>query len=187
VTTPALDPTLGWALVLALAGMWTLACAHKLRDPGGFEAALAGYRLLPASGLRGVAWTLIAAEAGVAFALLLPASRGAAAWAGAALLALYSGAIAINLARGRRDFDCGCAARGAARPVGEGLLVRNAVLIGLSLAAALPPAPRSLAWLDGLTIGLGAGTLLLLHAGVEVALANAPRLRTPRRREWSTR
>ena len=47
------------------------------------------------------------------------------------LLALYAGAMAVNLARGRRDLDCGCAGPGVRRPVGEGLLIRNGALIAV--------------------------------------------------------
>jgi len=83
--------------------------------------------------------------------------------------------MAVNLARGRRDLDCGCSLSGAPRPVGEGLLVRNALLAALSLLAALAPGARSLGGIDLLTVGAGAAALLLLQAGAEAALANAPR------------
>lgn len=187
MTPPLLDPVLGTALGLALAGIWLRAVAHKGAAPRAFRAAVAGYGLLPAPLVGVAAWGLGLAELGVALALLAPVSRGAGALASAVLLALYGAAMAVNLVRGRRDLDCGCAGPGAGRPLGEGLLLRNGLLIACSGLAALPPGPRSLGWLDGFTVVVGAMTLLLLYAGAEAALANAPRSRSLGRRAWSTR
>lgn len=187
MTPGPLDPTLAWVLRWALAGVWLLAAVHKAADPGAFRAAVAGYRLVPGPLAGAVARTLFCIELAVAAGLVIPATSGRAGLAGAALLALYAGAMTVNLARGRRDLDCGCSAPGTARPLGEELLVRNGVLAALSLVAALPPASRQLEWLDGFTVAAGAATLLLLHFGTEVALANAPRSRSLGRRAWSTR
>ena len=186
--TPApFDPALVWALRGALAGVWLLAALHKAADAPAFRAAVAGYRLLPESLAGVIARILCCVELTVGLGLLVPATSVWAGLASAALLALYGGAMAVNLARGRRDLDCGCSAPGTKRPVGEGLLVRNALLAALSLVAALPPAARSFAWLDAFTVVAGAATLLLLHFGAEAALANAPRSRSLGRRAWSTR
>ncbi|MGI9592495.1 MAG: MauE/DoxX family redox-associated membrane protein [Myxococcota bacterium] len=182
----SLDPALGFALRLALAGLWGLAVAHKAADPRAFRRAVADYRLVPAPLTGAAAWTLTVCEVALAATLLVPATSAAAALGSAALLGLYALAMGVNLARGRRDLDCGCSAPGRSRPLGEGLLVRNALLAALSLAAALPLAPRSLGWLDAITVAAGAVTLLLLHAGAEAALANAPRSRSLGRRAWST-
>ena len=186
MTAGVLDPVLAWAVRAALAGIWLLAAGHKLADPGAFRAAVAGYRLVPEALAGAVARSLCVCELGLALGLLVPSVSAAAALASAALLALYAGAMGVNLARGRRDLDCGCAWPGRRRPVGEGLLFRNGLLIAVSLAAVLPPTARSLGWLDGFTVATGATTLLLLHAGAEVALANAPRSRSLGRRAWST-
>ncbi len=187
MTDALLDPALAWALRVALAGIWLLAASHKAADPRAFRAAVAGYRLVPESLVTGVARTLCFGELALALGLLVPAASAPAALASAALLALYAAAMGVNLARGRRDFDCGCAAPGTARPVGEGLLVRNGLLIVVSGLAALPPTPRSLGGLDALTVAAGAATLLLLHAATEAALGNAPRSRSLEERAWSTR
>jgi len=181
------DPALVWTLRLGLAGVWLLAARHKLVDASAFRAAVSGYRIVPELLTGGVAWALIVAELAVALGLLVPATSAPAAAAGAALLVLYTGAMAINLARGRRDLACGCSWPGSSRPVGEGLLVRNGLLGALSLFAMSTPAVRSLGWLDAFSIAAGAATLLLLHAGAEAALANAPRSRALGRRTWATR
>lgn len=187
MTLGALDPTLAWALRWALAGVWLLAAVHKAADPAAFRTAVAGYRLVPEMLTAAVARTLFCIELAVAAGLVIPATSGGAGLASAALLALYAGAMAVNLARGRRDLDCGCSAPGTLRPLGEGLLVRNAVLAALSLVAALPPASRRFEWLDGFTVAAAAATLLLLHFGAEAVFTNAPRSRSLRRRAWSTR
>jgi uncharacterized membrane protein YphA (DoxX/SURF4 family) len=182
VTPGSFDPALLWALRLALAGIWALAARHKLADLQAFRGAVVGYRLLPEASAGVFATGVCVAEIALVLGLLTPASAGPAALVSALLLALYAGAMAVNLARGRRDLDCGCAGPGFRRPIGEGLLIRNGALIAVSLLAALPPTGRSLNGLDVFTVAVGAATLLLLHSGVEVALANAPGSRALGRR-----
>ena len=184
----SLDPAVLWVLRLALAALWLRAGWHKGRDPRAFRAALAEYRLLPAPLVPAAAALLGLAELALALALLVPAGAAAAAQASAALLLLYAAAMAINLARGRRDLDCGCTGPAAARPLGGELLARNALLAAVSLLAALPATERPLGWLDAPTLALGAATLVVLYAAAETALAQAPASRA--RREggaWSTR
>jgi hypothetical protein len=171
--TPALDPALLAALRGALALLWLGSARHKLAHPARFRAALAGYRLLPERALRAAAAAVIALELGLALALLAPATGAVAALASAALLSLYALVIAVGLLRGRRGVDCGCGARPL--PLGPQLLARNAGLIALALAAALPATGRGLGWLDAVTIAGGAGALAALHAAIEAALANGAR------------
>jgi len=171
--TPALDPALRAALRCALALLWLVSGRHKLHDPARFRDALAGYRLVPARFVHAVAAGVAALELALGFALLLPAAGPAPALATAALLGLYTLAIAANLVRGRRAIDCGCGAR--PQPLGEGLVVRNAVLVGIALLAALPATGRALTWLDAATIVGGAAALAALYAAADAALANGLR------------
>ena len=171
--TPALDPALRAALRCALALLWLAAARHKLRDPARFREALAGYRLIPAPLVRAFAAGVAALELALGLALLAPGTGPAPAFATAALLALYALAIAANLVRGRRAIDCGCGAR--PQPLGEGLVVRNAALVGIALAAALPATGRALGWIDAPTIGGGAAALAALYAAADAALANGVR------------
>ena len=80
---------------------------------------------------------------------------------------------AANLLRGRRALDCGCGAR--PQPLGEGLVVRNVVLVAIALAAALPASGRALVALDAATIAGGAAALAALYAAADAALANGAR------------
>jgi len=173
---PALSLMLRWGLALILAQ----AAIHKARDLPRFRNQLAGYQLLPTGLTRSIATLLVGAEAALGIALLFPSGPGARApLAAALLLSGYAAAIAINLARGRRDFDCGCMGPHASRPVGSDLIVRNCVLIALAGIASLPLLTRQFVWLDYLTAAAGAGVLALLHASAETALANLARTRTP--------
>ncbi len=175
----ALDPALRLALRAGLGLVLLRAAWHKLRAPSAFRAALRDYRILPEIRLvlAPAAWGLALAESAAGLALLGRPEAAAPALAAVGLLGLYSFAIALNLARGRRELDCGCAGPAAPpQPIGEGLLVRNAVLIAVALGAGLPPSARALAWLDAVSITGGAAALLLLYAAVEVAMSNAPRL-----------
>jgi len=178
--TPELDPALHAALRCALALLWLVSAGHKLRDPARFRAALTGYRLIPAPAVRGFAAGIAGLELALGLALLAPATGPAPALATAALLALYALAIAANLVRGRRAIDCGCGAQ--PRPLAEGLVLRNAVLIGIALAAALPATGRELVWIDATSILGGSAALATLYAAADAALANGVRSRGLRAR-----
>jgi hypothetical protein len=172
-----LDPAARAVLRLALAWLFARAAAHKLRDLRGFRAALADYRLLPEALLAPAAAAVAGAEATLAAWLLAPGAGSVPALAAASLLLVYTAAIAVNLARGRRHIACGCAGPAAAAPLHEALLVRNAGLVALALAAALPAVPRTLEPIDAASVAGGAAALALLLAAAEVAIANAARLR----------
>ena len=98
------------ALVLARAAL------HKAGDPARFEGVLADYRLAPEAALPGLRRAIPLAEAACALAMVLPASRAAGGLASAVLLLVYAAAMGINLARGRREIDCGCG--GPPEPLG---------------------------------------------------------------------
>ena len=168
-----IDPVWSLALRSGLALLLASAAIAKLRDLGGFTAALAGYRLLPVTFVRPVAGALIGAELALVLGLWLPALRAACAVGAALLLSLYGFAIAVNLARGRRDIDCGCGGPLGRQPLSEALVLRNALLVGAALAAALPVAPRSLGWLDAWTLVAAAGAMAALYGAANVLLARS--------------
>lgn len=173
-----LDPVLLWVLRLGGALLLSSAAAHKLGQPPAFRLALSRYGLLPHWALGPVARGLPLLEAGLAAALLWPATAPAAAIGGAALLALYGGAIAASLARGLRGIDCGCGGPAGDAPLSLGLLLRNALLVPLLAAGALAPSGRGMGWLDALSIGGGVAAFALVYLAAEVAMVNAARLRS---------
>jgi hypothetical protein len=176
----ALDPAIDLAARVALAVILAGAALAKAREPAAFRAALAGYRLLPAAWVAPVALALPLAELAAAALLLAPGARATGCAAAAALVAFYSGAIAWNLARGRREIDCGCFGPSAQVPLGAGLLARNAALLALAALGGLPLAARPLALADAPAVAGAAASALLLFAASGQLLAHAPRLRVLR-------
>jgi Methylamine utilisation protein MauE len=140
------------ATAAALAALIFLRAAlHKTADMARFEGVLANYGLAPDAALRPLSRLIPVLEtAGAAMLVLAPM---AGAWLTGALLVGYAGAMAINLARGRSEIDCGCG--GAPEPLGWARVARNLVL-----ALALAPA----------ALGAG-GSLALAEAAVAWALA----------------
>jgi len=173
----ALDPAARLVLRGLLSAILGWAAWHKLRDVGAFRAAVEAYELAPPLWAVPIGAALIAAELAIAVGLWLPRVGSAAAMAAAALLLLYGTAIAINLARGRRDLDCGCAGPAGELPISSALVARNLVLAALAAASALPGAARPWHWLDAVTVAAGVIALAALYAVVDGLLANTPALR----------
>jgi len=176
MTDPMIDPAIDLALRASLALLFAAAASHKARDPRRFRATVAEYRLLPVALVTPAAAVLLGCEIGVAATLVAPGSRATGLLGAAVLLALYGGAIAINLARGRRDLDCGCAGPAVRRPISGWLLARNAVLALVALLGLAPAAVRPLVWVDALTILGGTAALAALYAAFDRMLANLPAL-----------
>jgi uncharacterized membrane protein YphA (DoxX/SURF4 family) len=169
-----IDPVVALILRCSLALLLLSAAWHKLRDVAAFVAAVAAYALVPQRWHRAVAWGLVFAEGAIGVSLAI--GVGVAPLAAAALLASYTVAIATNLARGRRDIDCGCAGPARRMPLNTGLVVRNAILIVAVGCAAIPTVARPLVWLDALTVTAAVLVLALLYGAVNTALVNAMRL-----------
>lgn len=182
----ALDPVPSLVLRLCLGLLLLVSCWGKLRDLAGFRGAVANYRLLPTALVGAASVALLFAELVAGMALLAPAAARAGAGLAAGLLALYSAAIAVNLARGRREMDCGCAGPGRRRALSGALVARNAVLVLAAALCALPQTGREWLWVDVFTLVAGVASLSVLYASVDATLANAPRLRALREKAWST-
>ena len=171
-----MDPVFVWVLRASLAMLFATAAFHKLRAPREFAATVEGYALLPPSAVGPLSGALALGEVMVAAAFLMPALGVFPIAAGAALLLVYSGAIAINLARGRTDIDCGCLGPAGRQPLSAWLVGRNALLIGACLLTLAPPEVRPLVWVDGLSI-LGGATGMTLCWIAANELAMLPTLR----------
>ena len=178
VADGTLDPALGWILRLFLASLFIRAVYAKLQFPSQFTDAVRGYELVPSSLAGTFAAGLLAIEILIAGALLIPNFAPLAAWAAGFVLALYSLAIGINLARGRRDIDCGCAGPLARQTLHEMLIARNLVYVALAFGAAAASSARALNWLDGLTIGFGVVSLFALGVAIDGLAALAARAKT---------
>ncbi|WP_047530403.1 MauE/DoxX family redox-associated membrane protein [Pseudomonas sp. 11/12A] len=170
------DPIFIIASAIAIAVLLASAATHKVRAPARFARQLADYQLLPDSLVRPVARLVPLLELAIAFALLVPVSRSWAALSAASLLALYAAAIGINLWRGRRDIDCGCAGPDQAQPLRPVLLLRNSVLVVLALLASVAPIARDMTVFDGFVTVAAAAVALLIYAAADGLLANSPLL-----------
>jgi peroxiredoxin/uncharacterized membrane protein YphA (DoxX/SURF4 family) len=111
---------------LLLALVFVVAGLGKLADQAGSRQAITDFGLpIELSPAGGFLLPLVELAAAV---LLIP--KATAFWGGvlaSALLAMFTLAIAVNLARGRKP-DCHCFGQVASGPIGWGTLVRNAVL-----------------------------------------------------------
>lgn len=157
---PGIDPVFAWVARLGLCLLFGAASIHKLRDLPRFTATLRGYRLLPDEGAAPAARLLVGMEVALVPTLLTPAADPAGPLAALLLLTVYTAAIAVNLARGRRDIDCGCLGPAHRQPLSVWLLVRNAVVAGGPLVLLLGDTARAASWIDGVSVG--AGTLMVV-------------------------
>lgn len=173
---PPLDPILPQITAATLAIVFLVGAGQKLFDRESFTLALDQYRLLPERLLGPVALLLPLLEISAAVLLLPLAGRPWGAALAVAVLLAVTGAVVINLLRGRADIDCGCGGPEGGQHLSWALVARNftlALLAGLATAGA---SARELVWLDALTVGAGAIGLYGLYAAANQLLANAPRL-----------
>ena len=172
-----IDPVILLVLRLTLAFIFVTALAHKLKDPRAFSAAVAEYQLLPSALLIPGTAALLLLEVLVVLALVLPGLGHFGAWGAVASLTLYAGAMSVNLARGRRDIDCGCSGPALRQQLSEWLVLRNATLVALAVLAAQPTTGRVLSGWDASTIVFGVVALLLLYSTENHLIANQPKLK----------
>jgi hypothetical protein len=165
-----IDPVLGYLVVSDLAALLGWSALQKLGARREFFEILTAYRVLREGWVPAAVYVLPAAELLIAASLLTPVSRRAGCVAAAGLLLIYGCAIAVNLARGRRDLDCGCGLASGRRTIAGWMLMRNATMACVALTVALPWAPRTLAWLDITTMVAGASAAALLYASIDALL-----------------
>lgn len=103
-----MTPFLLTPLRLLLALVFLLAGAEKVRQPRLFVRQVAAYQLLPTILVKPVAYTLPWIELLLSSALLIGLELKVSTGVSTALMLVFSLAIGINLARGRKDVDCGC-------------------------------------------------------------------------------
>lgn len=171
-----IDPAIELSLRIGLALLFAAAAWHKLSDRTRFAASLSAYELLPRRLLSPSAWLLPALECALSIGLLHAPTRAPAALASIALLAIYTGAIAVNLARGRRDIDCGCFATSAQVRLSPWLVARNLILIAASSLLVVPIGARAMIWVDLLTVAATVIALSLLWTATQRLAQTGPAL-----------
>ena len=175
-----LDPFYWHVIRWLMAGVFAVACVHKLRSITAFEHVVRDYAVMPAAIAPLASRLIIVCETvvvtGLVTGLWLPVSASLAM----VLLAVYGAGMAINLARGRHHIDCGCfgaAGGGETRHSLSGwLLLRNLSLTALTALLLLPVADRALTWLDLITIAAATVAGFATWSAADQLMANAPRL-----------
>jgi hypothetical protein len=178
-----LDPTIVAIACATSAAIFLGSAALKFSQPTEFRAAVESYRLAPETMAAALEWIIPALELAGAIGLVVVATRSAGALLLLSLIATFTGAIALNLARGRRDLDCGCFGPLLRQPLSGWLLARNGLLALLVLAAFTPVDARPLASLDYLTITAAAAALVILYGAANYLLATAQKIAALRTRD----
>jgi hypothetical protein len=157
---------------LALAVIFAQASVHALRDWPTYAAIVENFRIVPPQAARLAARVVPVAELAAAALLLMPAPRIAGPALGLLLMAVFTAAIWINVARGRVNIDCGCGGA-SGQQLSAALVVRNLVLCALLAATAAAPLPQDLN--AALLVGVlgAAGFLVALYFAVSQLMANA--------------
>ena len=112
---------------LIVAAVLAVAAVAKLADRAGTRGSFEGFGLPPAAAGQ-LAVAVPGVELAIAAALLPVATAWAGALAATALLAGFTGAVALALARGV-EADCHCFGRLSSETVGWSTLVRNLLLL----------------------------------------------------------
>lgn len=175
-TSATLDPVLTYALARGVSLVLLVGAVQKMRDWNGFRTALAAYRLLPEALAMPAALALPVLEVIAGVALFSVPFRVPGAVLALAVLLAVTAAVAINIARGRIDIDCGCGGIEGRQRLSWGLVVRNAVLMAAVALGAQAPTARELGLIDHGTIVLASLALYGLYASASQLLANRPRL-----------
>jgi hypothetical protein len=170
----SIDPVIAVILRALLTLLFAAAVWHKLSDWTAFRIVLHDYEVLPGAAVTPAAVAVVTLESLLVAAFPWAAWSSTAAVAAIALLAVYSAAIGINLARGRRTLDCGCAPSTYRQPLTEALLVRNAVLAVAAGVLSLPTTNRGIGLIDGLTAAGATASIALLWTSTQILTATWP-------------
>jgi hypothetical protein len=155
------DPSIALAVRLLGGLVFAAAVGGKIKHRHELAGVVANYRLLPGRLAASAAWMIVGLECLAALSLLTGAWLAAGAALAIALLGGFALAMGINLARGRREIDCGCFQSGLRQRLSAGLVARNLLIAAMlaPLFAAGGPITTPLQWVDGLGAGLTAYSL----------------------------
>jgi hypothetical protein len=149
--------------------VFMLAVLHKMRDFTRFRASMRAYEIIPDMFLVLFAPLVIALE--LLTVVLLFVHEGRGAMLGFALLGTYTLVMALNLARGRAEIDCGCG--DLPTPLSGWLIIRNMALMALALGTRTHPDVNGSpgAWV---LVCAGVAGVTALYLIAEQLLANVP-------------
>lgn len=154
--------------------LYARASLHKLFDLTAFSGFVEDYQLAPRTWSKAIALALALGETAIAAALVAPLTRPFGLVAGAALLALYGAAMAINIRRGRSYIECGCG--GPVQLINGATLLRNGALALIALLGLVGPGD-GLGAAEAFTAIAGGATLFIGFLLAEQMIANASHLK----------
>jgi uncharacterized membrane protein YphA (DoxX/SURF4 family) len=157
---------------LAMAAIFIQAAVHSLRDWPTYAAIVENYRLVPAPAARLAARVLPAGEILAAVLLLIPAMRVAGPALGLFLMGAFTAAVAVNVARGRTNIDCGCGGA-SGQQISPALVVRNLLLCVLLAAAMAAPVPSLRDAAAAVGVLGAAAVFVVLYFAANQIMANA--------------
>src|SRR5271166_1961631 len=143
-----IDPAIRGLCAFSLALIFGASGVMKLRDLEMFEGSLANYQLVPMWAEKPLSYVLPIIECAAAAGLMVASTRTMAASMLLALLTIFTGAIAINLVRGRTNIDCGCFGPALRQELSGWLLLRNLFPMILAAVVILPESVRAIESLD---------------------------------------
>ena len=167
-----IDPAISTAFGFSLSALFAASAAHKATGFAEFAGVLRNYRIAPDAMVTPLAFLAIVIEAALALGLLAPSVRAIAAIGSAGLLSAYGLAMAVNIARGRVDIDCGCSFGASSDRLAWSLVIRNGVLALIAILVASPTAARSLGWTDFAFSALFVATAAAFYLTFEALRAN---------------
>ena len=166
-TSPALA-VLALAIRVLISLVFLTAAYGKMRHWTAFQGVVANYRLLPGVLTAPVAYLLPPIEVLLGAVLLLGLDSPMPAGGAVVLLMVFAASMAINLARGRREIDCGCFQSALKQTLNWALVARNialSLLLGVALLTRAVPDDLFLAlngWIAGGVLFLILQSLTLL-------------------------
>jgi putative oxidoreductase len=118
-------------LRLIIGGVFIVAGALKIWEPGAFAGDIDNYRLLPHEAVNLLAITLPCVEVAAGLLLALGIWKRASAWVIVVLMVVFLAAIGQALSRGL-DIRCGCFGTIEARKVGILALGQDIILFAMA-------------------------------------------------------
>lgn len=174
---PALDPVYSLTIAILIAFVFAAAGIHKTLNFSHHAGVVADYRVVPALVVPLLAPLIIVLEFAVVVLVLIPETRSAGVILTASLLSIYIFSIALNLVRGRTFIDCGCSWGSQGHQISAWLIVRNLLMVIVTLIAILPVADRSLQLLDWVLAAFAGTAMIAIYLIGDLLIANGSKLR----------
>lgn len=176
-----LDPLILKLISIGFGLLFLLAAVHKFSTAQQFRIILEEYQVMPRVLAGVVARIVPLVEVVLSVGWFTGFRPGLVAISSAALLGVYTGAIGINLLRGRIHIGCGCGVAGSTdgdQQLSSGLILRNSVLIAIALVAVTPTTVRAFAVIDYVTLVTTLLASALLYMAANQLLANGAAIGT---------